>query len=575
MPMKSANGVLSGPLRALWSVGVVNGLADGELIERMCTADREAAGLYFQLLLERHGPMVLRICRFALHDPNDADDALQATFLVLLRHARRIRNRGSVASWLHGVAMRVAARAKVDASRRRRIEQGGRRSTVEPEFDWERRDLELLVHHEVARLPEKYRAPTVLCYLEGLTHERAADQLGWPVGTVRGRLARARDLLRTRLSGRGISAAIGLAGEDSLTRSATAAVPVALRDATLEAALRLGSGQAFSAVTSAQVANWADDASRAVTFYHWNVAAGAVLLIAAIGSCLGLALAATSPPQSQPAVDKVVPPPAARKDHTVRLREMLEFKGTWTSPQVVTDGTVNGVPQAHNPSKWMWSVDRDIIREAGAGGFDVFTYRFTIDPSQTPKTIDLLSLNTGIEEMHGIYKLEADTLTVCTAFERPRPKDFVESRTQNLFVLQRQTRTPALVTPEIANAPGCYWIEEPKRISLRQSVNGLVTYRVDKDPQGAMTVTLTCIAKLSDGEPYALYRPVAVDNQKKRYTFEHRSGPGSTTPALGGIGLAIHDFRLDPEQLPFDSVQRLGVEIVPAEIRRAAEAADN
>ena len=233
-----ASGVVAGPLRMLWGVGVVSGLSDGQLLDRFATGHGEAAELAFQALVERHGPMVLRVCRRLLDDPNDAEDAFQATFLVLLREADRIRERGSVAAWLHGVAARIAARAKVEAARRRRIERRGVRPAVGDADLAERLDLESLIQHELARLPEKYRAPIVLCYLEGLTHEGAAEQLGWPVGTVRGRLARARDLLRARLTRRGVTASAGLALIESLTESANAALPAALREATVRAAVR-------------------------------------------------------------------------------------------------------------------------------------------------------------------------------------------------------------------------------------------------------------------------------------------------------------------------------------------------
>ena len=120
-----ATGVMASPLRTLWGVGVVGSLSDGQLLERFATGHGEAAELPFQALVDRHGPMVLRVCRRLLDDPNDAEDAFQATFLVLLRHAGRIRERGSVAAWLHGVAARIAARARVEAARRRRIERRG------------------------------------------------------------------------------------------------------------------------------------------------------------------------------------------------------------------------------------------------------------------------------------------------------------------------------------------------------------------------------------------------------------------------------------------------------------------
>ncbi|MHB1558599.1 MAG: RNA polymerase sigma factor, partial [Isosphaeraceae bacterium] len=168
--------VLSVPrsLEALFDSGVVGDLPDGQLIERFTARHREAAELAFHALVDRHGPMVLRVCRRVLDDPNDAEDAFQATFLVFLRRAGSIRERASVASWLHGVAHRVASRARVESARRRRIERRGVRPEVSHDDHAARLDLESLVDEELTRLPEKYRAPVVLCYLEGLTHESAA-----------------------------------------------------------------------------------------------------------------------------------------------------------------------------------------------------------------------------------------------------------------------------------------------------------------------------------------------------------------------------------------------------------------
>jgi RNA polymerase sigma factor (sigma-70 family) len=159
--------------------------------------------------------MVMRVCRNVLDDSDDVHDAFQAVFLVLARRANAIRDRQSVGSWLYGVAVRVSARARVTAIRRqirdRRVIGAAQAiASVVPNQDdaspIDRNDHAEVVHQELSRLPEKYRAPVVLCYLEALTHDEAAARLSWPVGTVRSRLARARDRLRNRLTVRCLSA---------------------------------------------------------------------------------------------------------------------------------------------------------------------------------------------------------------------------------------------------------------------------------------------------------------------------------------------------------------------------------
>src|SRR5262249_37585980 len=157
-------------------------------------------------LVERHGPMVYRICSRLLADVHDSQDAFQATFLILVRKARSLKDRGSVGPWLFGVARPVAARSRTATARRanherRYVEALEARGSAE---DHERSDLEATLHEEVSRLPERYRIPIVLCYLEGVTQEEAATRLGWPIGTVRSRLSRARERLRGRLTRRGV-----------------------------------------------------------------------------------------------------------------------------------------------------------------------------------------------------------------------------------------------------------------------------------------------------------------------------------------------------------------------------------
>ncbi len=168
-------------IRAVFHEGTTAELTDGQLLERFLTRDGEAAELAFSSLVQRHGSMVLRVCHGILRNPHDAEDAFQATFLVLVRKARGLWVRDSLGSWLHDVAYRVACHARAASTRRRRHEQraaerGAR--TVDPAAG---DDLGPVIHEEIHRLPERTRAPIVLCDLSGLTHEQAARQLGLPV----------------------------------------------------------------------------------------------------------------------------------------------------------------------------------------------------------------------------------------------------------------------------------------------------------------------------------------------------------------------------------------------------------
>jgi|GEM_PF-2006546 len=226
--------------QVLSELGSVGCKTDAELL-RTYQVDRGRAGEWaFRALVDRHGPMVHRTCYRILNHRGDADDAFQATFLVLSRRAGTIWVPGSIAPWLHGVANRVATRARLDRDRRhqqeRRLAVFGTEATVDPEID----DLSPLLHAEIARLPDRYQAPIILCYLEGLTHDQAANQLQWPVGTVRSRLGRGRARLRTALERRGVSLA--------------PSVLVGLLKAPLQLGNRLSPGVTETAVS---LSNWA------------------------------------------------------------------------------------------------------------------------------------------------------------------------------------------------------------------------------------------------------------------------------------------------------------------------------
>ena len=177
------------------------GHSDRQLVERALDRCDEAA---FQVIVGRHGPMVYRVCQRVMEHPQDAEDAFQATFLVLAQQLPRLRKHASLASWLHGIAHRVALKARTKGAARRRREQLASQLDTRHPDDLTWGELRSALDDELSRLPDKWRQPLILCYLEAQTQEEAADQLGWSKSTLRRRLEEARTALATRLKRRGL-----------------------------------------------------------------------------------------------------------------------------------------------------------------------------------------------------------------------------------------------------------------------------------------------------------------------------------------------------------------------------------
>jgi RNA polymerase sigma factor (sigma-70 family) len=189
---------------------VAASLTDGELVLRFIESGQEQA---FALLVERHSALVKRVCRRYLNDANDADDAYQATFVLLALKAASIRCRESVASWLFGVAARVSVRIRRQSVRRaivRAQAHAGKSPAASPESDLGWRELCQALREEMSHLPDKQRQPLALCYWQGLTQDEAARLLGWPRGTLKRRLESGRDKLRQRLAARGLAFSLWL-----------------------------------------------------------------------------------------------------------------------------------------------------------------------------------------------------------------------------------------------------------------------------------------------------------------------------------------------------------------------------
>src|SRR5271168_5195158 len=206
-----ANGESPAVLRdihTLFRVGTSNGLTDAQLLDRFrARSDLNSSEAAFAGLMARHGPMVLGVCRRALRNPDDVADAFQATFLILVRRADTVRVEDSLGRWLYGVSRRVSVRAKLAAARRSAREVREIEFAAAPAADADFDELREVLDEEIGRLPEKFRRAVVLCELEGCGHDEAARQLGCAIGTVKSRLSRAREKLRSRLIRRGVAPA--------------------------------------------------------------------------------------------------------------------------------------------------------------------------------------------------------------------------------------------------------------------------------------------------------------------------------------------------------------------------------
>ncbi|MCI0461681.1 MAG: sigma-70 family RNA polymerase sigma factor [Gemmataceae bacterium] len=290
-------------LRRAAAAGAAPLVADSELLQRFLqTEDRSA----FELLLWRHGPMVLRVCQGVARDAHDAEDAFQATFLTLARKAGSIDRGEALGAWLYRVAYRVALKAYREGRRRAAQQRQGLDLSELPDDSpsdpLAQAELERLLHAEVERLPAKYQAPVVLCYLEGRTNEEAAAQLGWTKGTVSGRLARARELLRRRLERCGLPSA-GLAL--TLLTCEAAALPGTLVYSTLHAAALAASGGALAGAVSPAVLSLTQGAIPVMVSIKLKL----VLALLCLGAGAGIAYSLVHPSE-QGTADPVAAPVA-------------------------------------------------------------------------------------------------------------------------------------------------------------------------------------------------------------------------------------------------------------------------
>jgi RNA polymerase sigma factor (sigma-70 family) len=287
-----------GQIESVFEGGSVAGLADRQLLERF-TAGSDAAGdAAFAALVARYGPMVLQVCRQFVADRHLAEDVFQAVFLVLARKALSIRDPDRLGAWLYGVAILTARKAKVRLDRRRRNEDSDamRRPgwessipvelTVQPaEQSVQAREQAEALHEEIDRLPHTFRSAVVVCYFEGLTLNEAAHRLRWPVGTLRSRLARARDKLRRGLTRRGFAVSGTAMAALLMPRSARASVSSLLCETTTRAAIAFAARRAAAGGTlSASAAAMAQEVLRTMLLHKLRLAAMSLLFLAVVAA---------------------------------------------------------------------------------------------------------------------------------------------------------------------------------------------------------------------------------------------------------------------------------------------------
>jgi RNA polymerase sigma factor (sigma-70 family) len=388
-------------------------LTDEVLLERYTSRRDETA---FAVLVRRHGPLVLGICRRVLHHEQDAEDAFQAVFCILATRARSIHHRAALGAWLHAVAYRIARKARAGREREPVSEMtfpDVPEAERSPEWLW--REIRPVLDEEVNRLPEKYRQAFVLCYLDERTTEQAAAQLGCPLGTVLSRLARARERLRARLTRRGLALSAAALAAALGSQAATVAVRAELANAAVQAGLHYATGQPIAA----GVARLADGFLKALARDRLTVTLGLVTVLGVIVTVVfllwffsrsaGLALV----PQS----------------------DLDKLQGSW---QVVAVERV-GQARAENPGiQFVFAGNQVTMVVQGNQSPPMF---FVLDPSQEPKAVDF-TMQDG-KSLLGIYQVDGESLQLCVDFDQAgkggkRPTSFRPEGGGALFVMRRE-----------------------------------------------------------------------------------------------------------------------------------------
>jgi RNA polymerase sigma factor (sigma-70 family) len=370
-------------------------LTDGQLLQRFLDQRDEAA---FELLLRRHGPLILSVCRRMLGNDADADDAFQAVFVVLVRKAAAFRTRRTIGDWLYGVAYHTALKARA-ASVKRRFKESQARPLVPPDPTDDLADALPLLDQELSRLPAKYREPVVLCELQGHSRKETARQLGIPEGTLSSRLAMARKLLAKRLARYGLEITGGTMAGLLASKMATASVPPALAASTLEAA---------TAGATAPVAALAEGVLKAMLMTKLKMLAVVVLVFGVVaGAALWLHVLrhkAAARFEAEAYAEQ------ARADAIAESDEDY-IQGTWTLVRI------DQPPRkpAEEPSPLVTRGQAKVVfTDNQVRLWDGSEARYALDAGKHPKQFRLTQ-GEGVltATLIGIYELKGDNLKIC------------------------------------------------------------------------------------------------------------------------------------------------------------------
>ncbi len=426
-----------------------DGMTDGELLSRFLSGRDDAA---LAALVRRHAPMVWGVCRRLLRSHHDAEDAFQATFLVLVQKAATLPDRETVGNWLYGVAHQTAVRMRAMVAKRGVRE---RQVTVMPEpataeqYVWN--DLAPVLDEELSRLPDKYRVLIVLCDLEGVTRKDVARRLNIPEGTAASRLATARAMLANRLARRGIVLSGVLLGAVLSQQSAWASVPTTVVSSTIKAATLVAAGHAAAGAISPTVAALTTGVTNAMFMTKIKSVLAVVLIVGLALGGIGVGVGLPTTPMAaaqRPDRKKLVPGDeqpdgkkfvAGDKDKE-KLKEKLAVQGVWTLVSREANGKVAKIEEGD--VEWVFTNQFCIMKERGKDR--LFTYK--VSPDKNPHQLDLdlrdlqrrggkaptvaermleeANLAAVSPDLQFIYEIEGNTLKVCASEGSKRATEF-------------------------------------------------------------------------------------------------------------------------------------------------------